>query len=233
MLGWAAARAVGAARRDRPDDRAAAYLAPEGLEATLAEELAPRRRARSPPGTAGWRCRPTRRCAAAWALDIWTAPREIAAPSVKAAADALRAMQRNWAAYAAAHHRRMALIAARLPPVKARSLLRFPSRRPPRISAPGRCWRPTGCWPAPPRPARFVNGECRFEEDRTGPPSRAYLKLWEALHAARRLAAAGRDLHRPRRRARRLDLGDRAARRRGARRWTRRRSTRAWPPCRA
>jgi len=25
----------------------------------------------------------------------------------------------------------------------------------------------------------FVNGECLFEEDRLGPPSRAYLKLWE------------------------------------------------------
>ena len=27
----------------------------------------------------------------------------------------------------------------------------------------------------------FPNGEIRFVEDRTGPPSRAYLKLWEAL----------------------------------------------------
>ena len=27
----------------------------------------------------------------------------------------------------------------------------------------------------------FSGGECHFEEDRAGPPSRAYLKLWEAL----------------------------------------------------
>ncbi len=27
----------------------------------------------------------------------------------------------------------------------------------------------------------FPNGECRFLEDHIGPPSRAYLKLWEAL----------------------------------------------------
>jgi 23S rRNA (cytidine2498-2'-O)-methyltransferase len=27
----------------------------------------------------------------------------------------------------------------------------------------------------------WINGECRFEEDRIGPPSRAYLKLQEAL----------------------------------------------------
>jgi hypothetical protein len=46
--------------------------------------------------------------------------RTIAAPSVKAAADALRAMQRNWSAYPATLHRRMALIEAQLPPVKSR-----------------------------------------------------------------------------------------------------------------
>ena len=27
----------------------------------------------------------------------------------------------------------------------------------------------------------FVNGEVTFVEDRSGPPNRAYLKLWEAL----------------------------------------------------
>ncbi|HYZ62327.1 MAG TPA: SAM-dependent methyltransferase [Acetobacteraceae bacterium] len=116
----------------------------------------------------------------AWALEVWTAPQEHAAPSVKAAADALRAIQRNWSAYAAGHHRRMALIQDRLPPVKARPL-RFPE--PPPTSH-------LGAWTllaldrllaSPTKTSPFPNGECRFEEDRTGPPSRAYLKLWEAL----------------------------------------------------
>ena len=34
---------------------------------------------------------------------------------------------------------------------------------------------------APHCTSAFPNGEVRFVEDRTGPPSRAYLKLWEAL----------------------------------------------------
>ncbi len=40
---------------------------------------------------------------------------------------------------------------------------------------PGRCSLATRCTSA------FPNGEVRFVEDRSGPPSRAYLKLWEAL----------------------------------------------------
>ena len=34
---------------------------------------------------------------------------------------------------------------------------------------------------SPTKSSPFVNGECHFIEDRIGPPSRAYLKLWEAL----------------------------------------------------
>ena len=34
---------------------------------------------------------------------------------------------------------------------------------------------------SPTKSSPFPMGECRFEEDRAGPPSRAYLKLWEAL----------------------------------------------------
>ncbi len=157
---------------------ASAYLAPEGLEATLAEELA-----RAGVRIACWHGRlalsPDPPVQAAWALDSWTAPREIAAPSVKAAADGLRAIQRNWAAYGAAHHRRMALIAARLPPVKSRKL-RFPEPAPAAHLGAWTLLTPEVMLASPGKSSPFVNGECRFEEDRTGPPSRAYLKLWEA-----------------------------------------------------
>ena len=106
----------------------AAYLAPEGLEATLEEELR-----RLGASVERWHRRlalsPEPPVPSIWALDIWTSPREIAIASVKDAADALRAMQRNWSAYGVSHHRRMALIADRLPPVKARAL-RFPEPAP-------------------------------------------------------------------------------------------------------
>ena len=87
----------------------AAYLAAEGFEADLAEEL--RRAGRS---ISAWHGRlalsPEPPAPMVWALEAWTDPRELPAPSVKAAADALRGIQRNWALFAAGHHRRAALI---------------------------------------------------------------------------------------------------------------------------
>ena len=158
---------------------ASAYLAAEGFEHQLFEELT-----RKNVTIDDWHGRlalsPDPPVQAAWALDIWTDPREIETPSVKTASDALRAMQRNWAAYGVAHHRRMALITERLPPVKARALI-FPEPAPAShlgawtLLAPGRMLA------SPTKSSPFVNGESVFEEDHIGPPSRAYLKRWEAL----------------------------------------------------
>jgi 23S rRNA (cytidine2498-2'-O)-methyltransferase len=116
----------------------------------------------------------------AWALEVWTAPLELPAPSVKAAADALRAVQRNWALYAAGYHRRAALIEARLPPVAARPL-RFPEPAPSAHLGGWTLLAPDRLLASPAKTSPFVNGAVRFVEDRQGPPSRAYLKLWEAL----------------------------------------------------
>jgi len=158
---------------------AGAYLAAEGLEATLAEELR-----RLGVAVAAWHGRlalsPDPPADSVWALDIWTAPEEIAVPSVKAGADALRAVQRNWSLYAAAHHRRAALIAARLPPVAARPLV-FPAAAPTSHLGAWTLLAPQRMLASATKSSPFANGECRFVEDRTGPPSRAYLKLWEAL----------------------------------------------------
>ncbi len=157
----------------------AAYLAAEGYEAVLAEELT-----RAAVGISTWHGRlalsadaPVR---AAWALDIWTDPRDLAAPSVKAAADTLRAIQRNWAGFGAAHHRRMALIQARLPPVKGRPLT-FPEPAPQAHLGAWTLLAADRLMASPTKSSPFVNGECRFVEDHVAPPSRAYLKLWEAL----------------------------------------------------
>ncbi|MBO1080212.1 SAM-dependent methyltransferase [Roseomonas haemaphysalidis] len=156
-----------------------AYLAAEGFEAELAEEL---RRAGAP--VAAWHgllaLSPAPPLPAAWALDVWTDPREMEVPSIKGAATLLRGLQRNWALYPATHHRRAALIEAALPPVKARAL-RFPELPPAgHLGA----WTLLGAdrmLASPTKSSPFVNGAVRFEEDREGPPSRAYLKLWEAL----------------------------------------------------
>ena len=156
----------------------AAYLAAPGYEADLATELT-----RAGVGVTDWHGRlalspdPPRR--SAWALDVWTDPVEMPVASVKAAADSLRGIQRNWDGYAASHHRRSALIANQLPPIRARKL-RFPEPAPNShlggwtLLAPGRLLA------SPTKTSPFLGGEPSFEEDRTSPPSRAYLKLWEA-----------------------------------------------------
>lgn len=152
------------------------YLAAEGSEADLRAELAGRvvtehgrlLLAEGEP------------IAAAWAANIWHAPEEIAIASIGEAATKLKAMQRNWAAYAPLHHRRAKLISEKLPHVSAKPL-RF-GQLPPAapmgsftLLAPDRLLASASC--SSPLP----NGEWQFVEDREGPPSRAYLKLWEAL----------------------------------------------------
>ncbi|MBL6078747.1 hypothetical protein JMJ56_12070 [Belnapia sp. T18] len=167
----------------------AAYLAAEGFEAELAEEL------RLAGGSiAGWHGRlalsPEPPRVLAWALEAWTAPEEVPAPSVKAAADALRAIQRNWALYAHGQHRRAALIADRLPPVKARPL-HFPEPAPAAHLGAWTLLAPDRLLLSATKTSPFVNGAVQFVEDREGPPSRAYLKLWEALTRAGRWPLPG------------------------------------------
>ena len=158
---------------------AAAYLAAEGFAPALAEELT-----RHGVAISLWHGRlalsPDPPVRAAWALDTWTEPREIEAPTVKSGADALRAIQRNWAAYGAGHHRRMALIGERLPPVKAPPLI-FPCAAPGSHLGGWTLLAPDRLLASAVKSSPFVNGECHFVQDHIGPPSRAYLKLWEAL----------------------------------------------------
>jgi 23S rRNA (cytidine2498-2'-O)-methyltransferase len=127
---------------------------------------------------------------AAWAANIWHDCVELPASSIGAAAQALRAIQRNWAMYAPLHHRRANLIHERLPHVSAKPIV-FPAAAP---------TAPLGSWTllAPDRllaaarcSSPFANGEVAFVEDRTGPPNRAYLKLWEALVRMRRWPGPG------------------------------------------
>jgi len=89
-------------------------------------------------------------------------------------------MQRNWALYAPKLYRRGTLIQEQLPKVSSKAL---PFGMPPPRA-------PLGSWTlldahtmlvASRCTSPFPHGEVNFVEDRSGPPSRAYLKLWEAL----------------------------------------------------
>ena len=167
----------------------AAYLAHPGFEAEVAETLR-RAGARLDRWHGPLALSPDPPVPCPWALDAWTAPRLLPCPSVKAGADALRAIQRNWSHVAAAHHRRAALVAASLPPIRARPVV-FPSAVP---TAPLGAWTlldPGTILASPTRTSPYPGGAPALAEDREGPPSRAYLKLWEAFLHARRWPAAG------------------------------------------
>ncbi len=152
-----------------------AYLAPDGLVAELAQEL----------GDIEFACdrllvTPGGSHPAAWAQNVWLDPRAMPIASIADAARKLRAIQRNWAPYAPRFHRRAMLIQARLPSVSAKPLV-FGTPAP---AAPLGSWTlldANTVFAAPNCTSPFPNGEAQFVEDRTGPPSRAYLKLWEAL----------------------------------------------------
>jgi 23S rRNA (cytidine2498-2'-O)-methyltransferase len=152
-----------------------AYLAADGFVDELAAELGAVERVHDRLLTAAGPPRP-----AAWAANVWLDPQQIAIVSISDAAAKLRAIQRNWALYAPVLHRRAVLIQQQLPKVSARPLV-FGAPAP---SAPLGSWTllDAGTVLASAHcTSPFANGEVRFVEDHAGPPSRAYLKLWEAL----------------------------------------------------
>ncbi|MBN9537245.1 MAG: methyltransferase [Alphaproteobacteria bacterium 65-37] len=166
-----------------------AYLAADGFETQLRDELARRGvDVRAAHGRLSITDGPA--VHAAWAANIWHDCIELPVASIGTAAKALRDMQRNWVLYAPLHHRRAALIQERLPHVSAKPVV-FPTVAP---------MAPLGSWTllAPDRmlaaarcDAPFANGEVELVEDKVGPPSRAYLKLWEALIRLRRWPQPG------------------------------------------
>jgi 23S rRNA (cytidine2498-2'-O)-methyltransferase len=150
------------------------YLAAEGFLAELQAELGDAvsavhgrlvlaRREERPP---------------AWTANVWCDPMRLPIASIGDAARQLRAIQRNWALYSFASHRRAALIAEKLPKVSAKPI----------VFGAGAPKAPLGSWTlldadtmlaSPHCSSPFPNGEVQFVEDRAAPPSRAYLKLWE------------------------------------------------------
>ena len=152
-----------------------AYLAAEGYVDELAQELGEVEQVHGRLLIASGPPRP-----AAWAANVWLDPQAISIASISDAAAKLRAIQRNWVVHAPVCHRRAMLVQQRLPVVSARPLV---FGTPPPAS-------PLGSWTLLDTGTMLASGTCtspfpnggvHFVEDRTGPPSRAYLKLWEAL----------------------------------------------------
>ena len=166
-----------------------AYLAAEGYEAQLDAELAHagvtvRRRHHRLFVT------DVAAVPAVWAANVWWDAETVDIASIGDAARVLRERQRNWAVYAPEHRGRAGLIGERLPHVSSRALAigdlapvaplgSWTLLTPTRLLFAGSCSSP------------FPNGEPHLTEDRERPPSRAYLKLWEAFLRLGRWPAAG------------------------------------------
>jgi 23S rRNA (cytidine2498-2'-O)-methyltransferase len=125
-----------------------------------------------------------------WQRNVWLRPFLLEFDSISEAARRLRAIQRNWAPALHCQFRRGALIASRLPPLSEKPRP-FPWLLP---------QTPMGAWTLLDAhslaasalcTSPFPGGVIRFEEDKEGPPSRAYLKLWEALVRSRRWPRPG------------------------------------------
>lgn len=166
-----------------------AYLAPPDFEPVLEQELQ-----RKGAGDLCWHGRLALSAVppvnSLWALETWREPEMHDVPSIKGAARIMRAIQRNWAGYVPMLHRRSALITDALPPLRPKPFT-FPAAAPTAH---------LGAWTllcadrlllSRTKTSPFVNGEVSFVENRTDPPSRAYLKLWEALLRLGRWPVAG------------------------------------------
>jgi 23S rRNA (cytidine2498-2'-O)-methyltransferase len=125
-----------------------------------------------------------------WHQNVWLNPVRIEFDSIGGAAKALRSIQRNWHPEFFTLFRRGRLIAEKLPPIAVRphpfpwelpaaSMGAFTLLDEKTIVAAADCTSP------------FPGGVIEFEEDKMGPPSRAYLKCWEALTLLRRRPAPG------------------------------------------
>lgn len=150
------------------------YHAAPGLLPELVRELGATVTAvRDPLVAASGPARP-----AAFAANVWLDPQWIEVTSIGAAAGKLRDIQRNWQLVSTGFHRRAALVADKLPKVAARPLV-FGTPPPDAPLGAFTLWEENLVLASPRTSEPVPDGVYRFEEDRLGPPSRAYLKLWE------------------------------------------------------
>lgn len=125
-----------------------------------------------------------------WSQDTWHEPVKIVLPSISQAARALKSLGKNWVNFPVAKFRRAALIQEQLPKFKV-DRIEFPQK----VALPN-----FGCWAliddniivaSINTEKNMPLGEYEFVENKTLPPNRAYLKLWEVFTALGRYPQTG------------------------------------------
>ncbi|MEI6241826.1 MAG: SAM-dependent methyltransferase [Chlamydiota bacterium] len=148
------------------------YLAPEGLEETLAKELQ----------EISYRydrlfLSPQAPDQVHFAQNIWFEPAFEPISSISSGVKLLKSIQRNWALFPFQNVRRSKLIEEGLPPLS-KKLQTFPSPLPNHPLGSFTLIDANTLLYSHKCSSLFPNGEISFQETKT-PPSRAYLKLWE------------------------------------------------------
>ncbi len=154
---------------------ATAYLAPTGLETQVKSELAnivyQHERLFITAGP---------KQTSVWAEVVWEDLMTMDVKSIKDAAKKLKAIYPLWYSYSPTLFRRTTLIEQELPKIKTKALI-FPEALPTRKLGGFSLLSDHVLIASKHTSSPFPLGEIPFEEFKVGPPSRAYLKVWEAL----------------------------------------------------
>ncbi|GAB7022023.1 SAM-dependent methyltransferase [Salidesulfovibrio brasiliensis] len=134
--------------------------------------------------------RPGEPVESAWAHNVWFDPQVITISSIKDAARQLKAIQRNWSLYSVDNHRRAKLIQEQLPHVSAKPIP-FGSPLPDSPLGSWTLWSHDTVIASPTCSSPVSDGEYYFVENKTDPPNRAYLKLWETFTRLNRFPRPG------------------------------------------
>lgn len=115
-----------------------------------------------------------------WAKNIWKNARFLKIESIGKAAKHLKNIGRNWFPYLMEQSRRTLLISESLAPIRKKRLV-FPCKLPTSLLGGFTLIDKHTMIYSYDCTATIPDGDFEFEENKTEPPSRAYLKLWEAF----------------------------------------------------
>ena len=118
--------------------------------------------------------------AAVWAENTWYSPKFIPISSINEGANLLKAIQRNWALLPTEEQGRSRLIQEKLPHVSAKPHV-FGKPLPTASLGSWTLWDKHTILASAACQSPFVHGQASFVENKTAPPNRAYLKLWEGF----------------------------------------------------
>lgn len=164
-----------------PSDTLTAYLAPEDFLPELLQELGSKAQTLGRLVLCPGLPRPV-----AWVQNIWLDPQRICFSSISEGVRLLKALGPRWALYDEHLKRRgrARLIQARLPGPSLKPLV-FGAALPQSTLGSWTLLDETTLLAAPHCSSPWAHGQVVFVEDKTGPPNRAYLKLWELFTVLR------------------------------------------------